>query len=234
MESMVSVLAELGVFVAGLVARFSLLLLVLAVVAVPVFVGLAAINVYGYVRRRAFGLATAEGVLWRDALYYAPGHTWMRRLGLGALRVGLDDLAGRLLAGPCRVELPSPGRIVRAGEVVGAVTCGDKRGDIHTPVGGRITAVNAAVTRHPSLIHDDPYARGWLFAVAPADTRYRAFPRGARARVWLEQESLRFARFLERDLGVAAADGGEVLSPAPSLLSQEQWRALTRAFLSTS
>jgi glycine cleavage system H lipoate-binding protein len=198
---------------------------------VPVFLGVAAINIYQYVRRRALGLATAEGVLWRDALYYAPGHTWMRRLGFGALRVGLDDLAGRRRAGSSAVELPRPGRIVRAGEVIGVITCGDKRGEIRTPVGGRITGVNSAVARDPSLIHADPYARGWLFSVAPADARYRAFPRGERARVWLEQESLRFARFLERDLGVAAADGGEVLSPAPALLTQEQWRALTHAFL---
>jgi len=231
MESAVGVLGALGLFVVGLLARFALLLVVLAVVVSPVLLGLAAVRAYQLVRRRAFAFATSDGVRWRYALYYAPGHTWIRRLGFGTLRVGLDDLAQRLLASPREVELAGAGRVVRAGDVVGVITCGDKRGEIRAPVAGTVTAINEAVVRDPSLIQQDPYARGWLFTLEPADGRYRRFPRGESARAWLEQESLRLARFLERDLGLVAADGGEIVSPGPTLLSQEQWRALTRAFL---
>src|SRR3972149_3307470 len=56
-------------------------------------------------------------------------------------------------------------------------------------------------------------------------------PRGGATRQWLREEGARLAQFLEHNLGVAAADGGEFLFPAPSLLSDEQWAALTRAFL---
>jgi hypothetical protein len=55
--------------------------------------------------------------------------------------------------------------------------------------------------------------------------------RGEAARRWVERESVRLTRFLEHDLGLAAADGGEIVAPPPALLTGEQWTALTMAFL---
>ena len=37
----------------------------------------------------------------------------------------------------------------------------------------------------------------------------------------------------EHQLGFAAADGGELLAPPPTLLGETQWKALTKAFLGT-
>jgi hypothetical protein len=128
MGHLVEVLAGLGVFVAGLLVRFALLLLVLAVLAIPVFLILLAIRGYGLARGRAIGLTRVDGLYWRPDFYM------------------------RLLY-------------------------------------------------------------------------------GERARSWLREEGARLAQFLETELGVAAADGGEFLFPAPSFLSDAQWEALTGAFL---
>ncbi len=38
-------------------------------------------------------------------------------------------------------------------------------------------------------------------------------------------------RFIEDQLGFAAADGGELVAPAPWLVGEENWKALTAAFL---
>lgn len=233
MGYLLAALESVGVFILGLLTRFALLLLVVAVLAIPVFLGLMGVRGYGVLRRRALGLARVDGLFWRPGLHYAPGHTWVKREGIRALKVGLDDLAQRLLLGARSVELPRIGTVIRAGEVATVVTCGDKHAGIASPVDGTVTGVNEALGRNPSLIHRDPYARGWLFAVAPANSRYASLPRGEPARGWLREEGARLAQFLERDLGVAAADGGEFLFPAPSLLTEAQWRALTRAFLKT-
>ncbi len=231
MGHLVEVLAGLGVFVAGLLARFALLLLVLAILAVPAFLVLLAIRGYGLARGRAIGLTRVDGLYWRPDLYYASGHTWIKRHWAGTLRVGVDDLAQRLLSGARIIGLPRPGTEVRAGEVATVVTCGDKRAMIASPVNGIVTAVNQAVARDPSVIRRDPYGRGWLFAVAPADLPFMSLLYGERARGWLREEGARLAQFLETELGVAAADGGEFLFPAPSFLSDTQWEALTGAFL---
>ncbi len=221
MNALLSSLESIGVLVVGLVARFGLLLLVLAVLAVLFFAGLAVVRAGGALRRRLLGLSTVEGLAWKRGLYYAPGHTWVQWKSGNLVRVGLDDLAQRLL----------PGVTLSEGEVAGAVECGDKHAAIPSPIAGRVVAINAAAVRDPSLVHRDPYTRGWLFAVEAANTRYSRLEYGLSARGWFAREAQQLARFLETELGVAAADGGELIAPGPSLLRQEQWEALTARFL---
>jgi glycine cleavage system H lipoate-binding protein len=231
MEALAALVMSFGVFVAGLIARFALVLLALAMLlTIPGVVILAGVWVYEALRRTVIGVTCVDGLLWRRDLYYTPGHTWVSRAG-ATLRVGLDDLAQRVLFDTQTVELPRPGAQVHEGEVATLVTCGNKRAQIVSPVDGVVTAVNEAVSRDPSVIHRDPYARGWLFAVAPVNSRYARLLRGDMARKWFGSEGSRLAQFLEHNLGVAAADGGEFLFPAPSLLSDQQWAALTEAFL---
>lgn len=174
-------------------------------------------------------LEQVGGYAWAADAGYAPGHTWIRSAPDG-MRVGLDDLAQRLLGGTDAVQLAAPGTVVAEGEAAGVVHCGDKWGTIASPVTGTVTAVNEDVARDPSLIHREPYTRGWLFTIAPARDSARV-RHGESARAWLADEAARLTRFLERDLGLAAADGGEIVAPPPSLLTAGQWRALTTSFL---
>lgn len=232
MEHIAAVLGSIAVFVGGLLVRVGMLLVFLAVVAIPVFLVLMAGRGFGILRRRALGVAHVDGLLWRRDLHYAPGHTWVRRKGTGLL-VGLDDLAQRLLHGICAVELPCPGAEVREGKVATVVTCGRKHASIASPVDGVVTEVNEALGRDPTLIRRDPYVRGWLFKVAPANAHYTSLPRGTTARSWLMGEAHRLRRLLESGLGVATADGGEFRYPPSALLGEKGWEALTRAFFKT-
>jgi glycine cleavage system H lipoate-binding protein len=180
--------------------------------------------------QRAIGRVSMDGLLWKPNLYYTPEHTWITWQDL-ALRVGLDDLAQRVLFGAQAIKLPRPGEEVREGQTVTVVQCGNKWAEIASPVDGVIAAVNEAVREDPSVIHRDPYDHGWLYAVIPKNFRYTCLPQGKPARNWFRDEGVRLTRFLKHNLGVAAADGGELLFPAPSLLSEEQWDALTKSFL---
>jgi glycine cleavage system H lipoate-binding protein len=224
-------LESIGVLVVGLLIRFGILLLVLAVLAVIFFIGLGLVRGFGAAWQTLAGLSAIEGLWWRRGLYYAPGHTWVRWQGARALRVGLDDLAQRLLPSVSAVTLPAPGARLGEGQVASEIMCGEKRARIVSPVEGTVTAVNPEVAKDPSLIHRDPYRRGWLFTVDAADTRYTRLPYGNEARNWFRDEAVRLAHFLERELGVAAADGGELLAPGPAFLRSEQWDALTSEFL---
>jgi glycine cleavage system H protein len=233
MESIVTTVEFLAVFVGGLAARFALLLLVALVLTVPVVLVVRAVQAAGDLRQRLLGVARTDGLAWRAGAYYAPGHTWVRPDGRNSVRIGLDDLAQRLLADTSALELPEPGSEVREGRVATIVTCGKKRAAIACPVDGTVTAVNEAVASDPSIIHRDPYTRGWLFEVTPGNTRYTGLLQGERARRWLREERARLGEFLEAQMGLAAADGGELVVPAPAVLTDEQWAALGRTFLKT-
>lgn len=230
MDAIIGTLQAIGIFIVGLLARVGLVLAVIAVLLAPVMLVMGAMRGWEALRLRVLGLRPAGGFLYRKGIYYAPGHTWLKPEG-GRLKIGIDDLAQRLLPWAVSVDLPRAGTEVKQGETVAAISCGEQVVQIAAPVDGRIVAVNPAVARDPSLVKRDNYARGWLFAVAPKDERHLALPIDEVARTWLASEGTRLARFFEQQFGIAAADGGEWMAPPPSMLGPEQWKALTRAFL---
>ncbi|HUK63404.1 MAG TPA: hypothetical protein VLV15_08725, partial [Dongiaceae bacterium] len=85
-----------GVFVVGLAARFALAVMIVAVLSLPITLVLLAVRAAYRACLRAFGSADAAGYRWDARAYYAPGHTWLKWSGRD-LRVGVDDLAQRLL-----------------------------------------------------------------------------------------------------------------------------------------
>lgn len=235
MQPVTGILQALGVFLAGAVARLGIFLAMLAVVVLPALAIALVIRAIQARRERALGLRRVAGLWFRPDAFYAPGHVWLRERGgrrlAGALELGVDDLAQRLLPSVSAVELAHAGATVEKGETVAVLHGGGRAVRIPAPISGRVSGVNAAVLRDPGLVKRDGYGRGWLVAIAPADRGFEALPHGARAEGWLARESSRFGRFLEDRLGFAAADGGELVAPAPWLVGEASWRALTKEFL---
>ncbi len=231
MQGLLHTLQTVGIFVAFLAARFAVLLIVIAALTVVFLAGLAVVRLAERLHRRALGLVRVEGLMWRPGVYYAPGHSWLQWVGEGALRVGLDDLAQHVLAKITEVLLPEPGRTLHVGEVAAVIRCGRRRATIPSPVDGRVVEVNRRLLDYPAKVHNSPYTGGWLFAVEPADAAYTRLPYGQESRGWFSAEAIKLSQFLEHQLGMAAADGGELVAPGPSLLTESQWAEMTERFL---
>ena len=232
MNAILETLTVVGIFAAGLVARLGIVFAVMAALIVPVLLIAGGIKGVQAAKLWIQGYRAAGGLRFRNGLLYAPGHTWVKAEGKH-LRVGLDDLAQRLLPWSVSVELPSPGQKVREGEVVARISCGHREVRVAAPVSGRVSMVNAAVSREPTLAKSESYGAGWLFAVEPETSSWKSLPGGEAARAWLAEEGARLTRFYEHQLGLAAADGGELIGPPETLLTDAQWQALTQAFLRT-
>ncbi len=101
-------------------------------------------------------------------LKYAKSHEWIRAAGEEST-VGITDHAQHELTDVVFVELPEPGKKVKAGEACAVVESVKTASDIYTPVTGEITAVNKAVTENPALVNTEPYAGGWLFKIKLAN-----------------------------------------------------------------
>ncbi len=223
-------LEKIGVFVAGGLFRVGIFLAVLAVIAIPLIAIGWAINRVRVRRRRALGLHEVGGVSVRPGVRYAPGHTWLLQRGEGALEVGIDDLALRLLPAVTAVDAVRTGTRVKRGETIATLWGGGRQLPVRAPFDARIAGVNAAVVRDPSLVGSDGYGRGWLVALEPANDQWTAFPAGAAADGWMAKEAQRWNHQLEQQLGIAAADGGELINPAPWILGEERWNALVASF----
>jgi glycine cleavage system H lipoate-binding protein len=226
--TMIGTLQAIGVFLLGLAARVGVVLLVMALLASPALLWLAGRWVWQRLRPRMQGLRRAGHALYSPDARYAAGHTWLAREG-SALKVGIDGVAQELLPWALAVELPKPGAKLHEGDVAAVVSVGGQEARIAAPVSGRVVKVNAEVARDPSLMKEDGYGRGWLFAIEPFDARWSTLPAGEQARIWLARESERLDLFLEERLGFAglAARRG----PAPPALPKADWEDLTRSFL---
>jgi glycine cleavage system H protein len=101
-------------------------------------------------------------------LKYSKSHEWVRLSG-DVATVGITDHAQHELTDVVFVELPEPGRKLKAGEACAVVESVKTASDIYAPVSGEITAVNPAVVSGPALVNTEPYAGGWLLQIKLAN-----------------------------------------------------------------
>ena len=103
-----------------------------------------------------------------DNVRYTPDHEWAMPEA-GAIRAGISDYAQDQLGDVVYVELPRPGDRFEMGEVFGTVESVKAVSELFMPVAGQIFAVNAALTDLPDLVNSDPYGKGWMIDITPAE-----------------------------------------------------------------
>ena len=234
MTALSQAVEALTLLVAGLLVRLGLVILVLATIAGVVLLGLALWRQLVAAYDRARGITVANGARWRSGLLYTQEHTWLRPLRSGRITLGLDDLAQRIFAGEPHIELPVPGQRIERGETLVEITVDGRAAEIPAPVQGVVLAVNDRLREHPQLIHLDPYGRGWLVQMQDGEGKPAQARRGEAARSWLASEIQRLERYVEWQLGIATADGGELFLPPVRILEDAQWRGLVDSFLTTA
>ena len=103
-----------------------------------------------------------------DSLKFTEDHLWIRVEGRRA-QVGLSEYAQDELGEVIAVELPDVGDILEKGESFGDIESVKTVSDLIAPVSGTISAVNAELEDHPSLVNEDPYHEGWLVELELSD-----------------------------------------------------------------
>jgi glycine cleavage system H lipoate-binding protein len=229
MQTVNTILQVIGAFAIGLAGRTLLFLVGAAMLTIPAVLLAAGINAIRGRREKA--LARVGDLSYREGAYYAPNHTWLAPRSGGDFDVGIDDLARKIIPGSTSVELPKAGTRFHKGDPIAVVRAGGREVMISAPLDGEVTRVNGAVRGDPGLVREESYGRGWLFSFAPSDAGYLRFPSGFEAAGWLAREKARLASFIEGELGIAAADGGELTTPVPAALGEEGWRKVVASFL---
>ncbi len=99
-----------------------------------------------------------------DDLKYTREHEWARMEGEEAV-FGITDHAQDALGDIVFVELPQPGRRLKAGEAFAVVESVKAVSDVFAPLGGEVIEVNKELESAPEKINEDPYGEGWLIRV---------------------------------------------------------------------
>jgi glycine cleavage system H protein len=104
-----------------------------------------------------------------EDLRYTPTHEWVRVEPDGTLSVGITDFAQDSLGELVFLELPEPGRQLKAGEACAVAESVKAASDVYAPVAGRVAAANKALADEPGLLNKDPYG-SWLYRIEPEGT----------------------------------------------------------------
>jgi len=102
-------------------------------------------------------------------LKYTREHAWVRVEGTAAT-VGITDHAQKELGDIVFVETPQVGTALMQLKPFGVVESVKSVSDLHAPVSGAVTRVNATLAVTPELVNKDPYGAGWMIAIALKDS----------------------------------------------------------------
>ena len=103
-----------------------------------------------------------------EELKYTSEHEWVRIEGTTA-RIGITDYAQDALGDVVYVALPLVGATVASMASCCEVESTKSVSEVFAPVAGRVTEVNAELSDAPQNVNEDPYGKGWIFAVEMAD-----------------------------------------------------------------
>lgn len=83
--------------------------------------------------------------------------------------MGLSDYAQSQLSDVVFVELQvEPGDTVESGKAIASVESVKASAEIYSPVGGKVSEINKALSEKPESINSDPYGVAWMIKVEGA------------------------------------------------------------------
>lgn len=102
-------------------------------------------------------------------LKYAKSHEWVQKLPDGNLLIGITDHAQSALGDLVFVETPKVGRKLAANEACAVVESVKAASDVYAPVAGEVIEANGELANAPEILNSDPYGKGWMWKLKPAD-----------------------------------------------------------------
>lgn len=135
-------------------------------------------------------MAEVEGIYLPDDLYYHPKeHIW-GKVENGFVRMGMDQLALKASGKIAYIKLLPPGKTVKKNKSFGSVEAGKYVGPLRSLVEGEIVEINEEAVRNPSIVHEDPYGRGYLVVIKAFNLErdLEDLITGEKVQEWLERE----------------------------------------------
>jgi len=222
-----------------------ILLLVSAVFFWPVFVLAATVSVLaavlyllnpyfrGWLDAKIDEQVQYKGLRLVTGIDLHPSHSWARILLWHAL-VGADDLVQAVLGPVQAVDLPPVGKRVEEGDRLFFLRRGNRCVEVKAPITGTVLATNETLVKHPALVNDDPFHRGWavrLRAEKASEDRRRLL-HGEEARSWFGREIDRLMTSLhvDEEVQTCLADGGALAQDLYRHIDDDTWQRLTESF----
>ena len=163
------------------------------------------------------GLGAATAFRPSRSNFCHPCHLVVRVGSGGTVRIGIDELASRLLGPVKQVRLPVPGTVLQrdCGAWVFQGEAGEA--ELPAPVGGRVVSRNESLVAYPQLLRETTRREIWLARIRPSRLRgdLERLLYGRRALAWMrgEVEKIRGHLLSVQVVGTGTLPDGGGLDP---------------------
>jgi len=171
-------------------------------------------------------------------VFFGPGHTWARLEPDGAVRIGIDDFAQKILGRIERIEAAPAGVTLGPEDAAFVLHQQGKSAAFPAPIEGVVAAVNEAALGDPARLKGDPFGAGWLLLVKPKQLAegLRRLRVAEEARAWMQEEVARLRDFLSAQVpadavGATLQDGGVPVEGVFEHLDAKSWERFEVEFL---
>ena len=121
-----------------------------------------------------------------DDLFYDRSDYWIKVDQ--EVVIGLTDYGQSNIGDIIYLEFVPAGTVVRQGGGCGSIESGKWVGSLLAPVSGVIVEINREVETDPHQVNADPFGRGWLYRMEPADRNEIARLMDSSAyKAWIEE-----------------------------------------------
>ena len=97
-------------------------------------------------------------------LRFTKNHEWLRVHGDKAY-VGISDYAQHAMGDVVFVELPELDASFKQDDNIATIESVKAVSDVYSPVSGKVVEINEELEDEPAAINEDPYGKGWIFAI---------------------------------------------------------------------
>ena len=171
-------------------------------------------------------------------VFLQPTFTWTRLRENGELFLGVHPLLLSLVGLSHRLELQADESTLEKGDPILRIQNAGREIQLFSPVKGRIVEVNDAFSPQAGWTGSARRGGSWIYRIRPENTSQELplWLLGGAAATWAQNQYREVRDFLfqtvtHEEVGLAAADGGELPAGILSELDDEVWNAFQERFI---
>lgn len=101
-------------------------------------------------------------------IFYSEEHIWVKKEG-NNVKMGLTSYGQEELGDVVFLDLPAVGQKIIAKTAMASIESVKAISDLIAPITGEVMEVNDELQYSPELVNQDPFGRGWIAVIEPAD-----------------------------------------------------------------